>query len=151
MRQNEEDQWTPSDIVVGVGFFGSILLGQVLPFAVGIAVVARWLPCGAVRAWAHGWAEVLGAIVLFLVFFFGSMMTDKLVAVLLGQTTQNSVVKRIGQEVAGILLLMALLYAFFEDWRALLPAALLVTALSVSLNLLISKLIDWDEQRHRKE
>ncbi|WP_317642185.1 hypothetical protein [Bombiscardovia apis] len=139
--------WIVSDTAIGIGFFGSIVLGQVLPFSGGISLAHAVLPCGSWRSWVHGWAAVLGAIGAFLAFFVATDVVDSVITMLFRNNFGKSWSTTICSEVTGMLILMGLLYPFFEDTRALLPAALMTTALSLLMNFCLLRLFDWLEKR----
>ena len=139
--RGRSDHVTVSDAITGVGFFGTVLLGFVFPFAVGIGVTYRLLPFGGVRSWVHGWRGVLGTIVIFLLWFFGTYITDALVDVLFSMSS-HKVLKKLVSEVVSFVFLMGLIALAFSRWEAMALSSLITEVLTILISLLVIHAVD---------
>ncbi|RBP98057.1 hypothetical protein CRD60_02470 [Bifidobacterium aemilianum] len=110
-----------------------------------VSLVAHWSPWGRTHGWVHGLMAVLGMVGIFLVWFFGSMLTDGLVDVLIAKQEHPLLNEMMG-EIIGYLFLAALLLLVFVDVKGALLSALIGTGLAVVLGLLTNMIMEGHDE-----
>lgn len=146
MRQRKQPANTISDVIVGVGFFPSVLMVLVLPFGAGIGMTFRMISDSGVRSWAHGWSGVASATGIFLVWFFGTYITDGLVDALIDKH-KHKVINEIVSEGVDFIFVTGLMLLTFDRWESAALSSVIAIALTFLIALIIDHLLDDSPKR----
>ncbi|WEV53597.1 hypothetical protein [Bifidobacterium sp. ESL0704] len=138
--------------VIGLGFFFVVfVVATAVPFVAGGYLIRRFFVFGQVRDWAQGWRFLLGMVVAFLLWFFLTYLTDKLVYTFCPRA-RHKVLNEVFSTIADFGVGWVLMAVMFIDARGSFMATLLSVGLSWVIGLILDRVLpDGFEEEKKPE